>query len=256
MTQKSEQINDLLAALAKAQAEIEGAAKDSANPHYKSRYADLASVWAAARPALTKHGLSVIQAPDSEEPEIVGMTTILAHSSGQWISSRMTMRPVKTDPHGIGAAITYCRRYALAAMVGVAPEDADDDGNAAMGEPRGDGRDVYRVDAGDALAKLIKAIDANDCWAVLEVAKDQRSYMAANSRLDSKQKKAARDLEQRAATARVDYVTIFTDAEREQDDLAARQAWDELSETGKAMVWAQLEGPARNFIRGLKKDAA
>lgn len=127
---QSEQINELAAALAKAQGAIKGAAKDTANPFFKSKYADLASVWDACRTQLTANGLSVIQTMDDSQGGVTVVTT-LAHSSGQWIRGRLTMKPVKDDPQGIGSAITYARRYALAAMVGVAPED--DDGNAASG---------------------------------------------------------------------------------------------------------------------------
>lgn len=130
----SEQIKDIATALAKAQAEIEGAKKDSTNPHFKSSYADLASVWDACRKALTGNGLSVVQGPMSDEGR-VGVTTMLMHSSGQWLESTFFMRPTKDDPQGAGSALTYARRYALAAMVGVAPED--DDGNAASEKPSG-----------------------------------------------------------------------------------------------------------------------
>lgn len=130
----SDQIKDIATALAKAQAEIEGAKKDSTNPHFKSSYADLASVWDACRKALTVNGLSVVQGPVSDEGR-VGVTTMLMHSSGQWLESTFFMRPTKDDPQGAGSALTYARRYALAAMVGVAPED--DDGNAASEKPTG-----------------------------------------------------------------------------------------------------------------------
>jgi hypothetical protein len=124
----SEQINEIAAALSKAQAVIEGAKKDSANPFFKSTYADLASVWDACRKPLTDHGLSVAQTAATDEGG-VGITTILMHASGQWLRDTLVMKPVKDDPQGVGSCITYARRYALAAMVGVAPED--DDGNAA-----------------------------------------------------------------------------------------------------------------------------
>jgi hypothetical protein len=120
---------ELFAALAKAQASIQGAQKGNLNPHFKSKYADLASVWDACREALTSNGLSILQLTESDDPALVSVRTILGHESGQWVSSSLTMRPTKPDPQGIGSALTYARRYALAAMVGVAPED--DDGNAA-----------------------------------------------------------------------------------------------------------------------------
>ncbi len=127
--QTSEQINEIAAALAKAQGEIKGAAKDSTNPHFKSRYADLASVWDACRAALSKNGLSVVQIPDTTSDGVFLYTTI-AHSSGQWFRGVMPVRPVQDTPQGLGSALTYARRYSLASMVGVAPDD-DDDGNAA-----------------------------------------------------------------------------------------------------------------------------
>jgi hypothetical protein len=134
----SEQINELAAALAKAQGQIEGAKKDSINPHFKNRYADLASVWDACREALTTNGLSVVQSPSvmqsAENCEAeYGVTTMLLHSSGQWMRGTLYLKPTKNDPQGAGSALTYARRYALAAMVGIAPED--DDANAASQKP-------------------------------------------------------------------------------------------------------------------------
>jgi hypothetical protein len=127
--QTSEQINELAAALAKAQGQIQGAVKDSTNPAFKSRYADLASVWDACRVALSANGLAVVQGPALADRG-VSVTTRLLHSSGQWAESTLILPMDKATAQGAGSAITYARRYALAAMVGVAPDD-DDDGNAA-----------------------------------------------------------------------------------------------------------------------------
>lgn len=124
----SEQLNELGAALAKSQGQIEGAKKDSSNPFFKSKYADLASVWDACRAQLSGNGLSVTQCPEESENG-VAIETMLLHSSGQWIKSRYTMPVSKIDAQAVGSAITYARRYALAAIVGIAPED--DDGNSA-----------------------------------------------------------------------------------------------------------------------------
>lgn len=124
----SELLNELGGALAKAQGQIQAAKKDSANPFFKSKYADLASVWDACRKPLSDNGLSVSQFP-CEAENGVAIETMLIHSSGQWISSRYTMPVSKNDAQAVGSAITYARRYALAAVVGIAPED--DDGNAA-----------------------------------------------------------------------------------------------------------------------------
>jgi hypothetical protein len=128
---KSESVNELAAALAKAQQEIKGAMKDSVNPFFKSKYADLESVWDACREPLTKNGLSVVQIPIGGK-EGVSVQTILLHSSGQWIAGELLLNPTKTDPQAIGLAISYGRRYSLAAFAGV--YQTDDDGNAASGK--------------------------------------------------------------------------------------------------------------------------
>lgn len=127
---RSESIGAIAGALAKAQGEMEGAAKGNVNPHFKSKYADLASVWDACRGPLSKNGLSVLQ-PVSADGAKVTVTTILAHSSGEWLEESLTMTAQQNTPQGVGSAITYGRRYGLASMVGIAPED--DDGNAASG---------------------------------------------------------------------------------------------------------------------------
>jgi hypothetical protein len=131
---RSASIAKLAAALAKAQGEIEGASKDKTNPHFKSAYADLASVWDACRAALSKNEIAVIQTPSADGSKVT-VETILAHSSGEWISDQLTMTAQDARPQAIGSCITYARRYALSAMVGVAPED--DDGNAASGRTNG-----------------------------------------------------------------------------------------------------------------------
>ena len=127
----SEAIGNLAAGLAAAQAEIKHAVKSSENPFFKSHYADLASVVDACRASLAKNGLAVVQGADSSPGDVstVCVSTRLVHKSGEWIESTLNVKPVKSDPQGIGSAITYARRYMLAAMVGVATED--DDGNGA-----------------------------------------------------------------------------------------------------------------------------
>lgn len=126
----SADIGALALALAKAQAEVKGALKDADNPFFKSKYADLDSAWKACREALSKNELAVIQTPFTSHNN-VGVVTILAHSSGQWIQGRIDVPPAKYDAQSAGSTITYLRRYALMAMVGIAPED--DDGNQASG---------------------------------------------------------------------------------------------------------------------------
>jgi len=130
MDMQSENISELAMALSKAQGEMQAAIKDSINPFFKSKYADLGSVWDAARPVLCKHGLCVMQTTDVVGDKNI-LVTILAHSSGQWVKSSILINPTKNDSQGVGAAMTYLRRYSLAAMVGVVTED--DDGETAVG---------------------------------------------------------------------------------------------------------------------------
>jgi hypothetical protein len=129
MFETSPTIASLAKALSAAQGEVEGAVKGKANPAFRSKYADLAAVWDACREALTKHGLAVIQSPGPCADGRMEMTTMLAHASGEWMRGTLTIPLGKADAHGYGSAVTYSRRFALAAFVGVAPED--DDGNAA-----------------------------------------------------------------------------------------------------------------------------
>ncbi len=127
---KSDTIGELAKALVNVQKVLEGAKKDSKNPFFKSSYADLSSVWEACRKPLAENGLAVIQTMDLQEGADLIIETMLVHTSGEWISGQLWMKPVKDDPQGIGSAITYARRYALAAIVGVCPED--DDAEQAM----------------------------------------------------------------------------------------------------------------------------
>ena len=107
-------IGNLAEALAKAQAEMDGAAKDSTNPHFRSKYADLSSIRDACRP-LAKHGLAFLQ-PTRAEGAHVTVTTLLVHVSGEWISEDLTLTAGQNTPQAVGSAITYGRRYGLAAI--------------------------------------------------------------------------------------------------------------------------------------------
>jgi hypothetical protein len=127
----SDAINEIATALAKAQGAIKNAKKDSANPFFKSTYADLASVAEACRPQLAANGIAVVQAPSTGDDGRVSVETMLVHSSGQWMSETVSVKPKDDGAQALGSVITYLRRYSLAAFAGVAPED--DDGNAAVG---------------------------------------------------------------------------------------------------------------------------
>jgi len=128
----SEKIGELAAALSKTQGAMKHAAKDNVNPHFKSRYADLAGVIDACREPLAANGLSVSQLPQFVDRGVL-LTTLLMHSSGEWLSCELLVPVSKHDAQGVGSALTYARRYALSAMVGVAQDD--DDGNAATAKP-------------------------------------------------------------------------------------------------------------------------
>tara|TARA_Y100001963_G_scaffold36471_1_gene50888 strand:+ start:129 stop:644 length:516 start_codon:yes stop_codon:yes gene_type:complete len=121
---KSPEIDKLAAALAKAQSELEGAKKESTNPYFKSNYADLHAVIKSAFPSLSKYGLSVSQGNEII-PNAICVTTTLMHESGQWLRSKVKLPLPKVDAQGVGAAITYGRRYGLSAIVGIAQYDDD-----------------------------------------------------------------------------------------------------------------------------------
>ena len=127
---QSSTIGKLAFALAKAQGEMQAAKKDSANPFFKSKYADLHEVWSTIRKPLAANELAVIQATRIDGNE-VRLETTLAHSSGECVASAYPVAPQKRDPQGYGSALTYARRYALSALVGVVSE-IDDDGESAM----------------------------------------------------------------------------------------------------------------------------
>ena len=156
----SPSIDKLAAALAKAQAEIVGATKSEENPFFRSKYADLASVMDAVRLPLSSNGLSYTQLLGNNGQEVT-VTTMLMHSSGQWVRSTVGVAPVKKDAQGLGSVCTYLRRYALSAIGGVS--SIDDDGNAASalkGEMHGANIDIQKLDA--IVAEAIVIVDECD----------------------------------------------------------------------------------------------
>jgi hypothetical protein len=202
---QSESIGALAAALSKAQADITGALKDSANPFFKSKYADLASCWDACRKQLAANNLCVIQTTDidsiSRRPTLV---TILAHSSGEWVKSITPILTKDDSPQAQGSGITYARRYALAAIVGLA--QIDDDAEAAQGrkgftnDPRGDmGKDIDPAER-DLFVKKFRAafdLDAEEkdiALAVLgvheQINADHELYIAVADAMTAKERSA------------------------------------------------------------------
>ena len=132
--QQSPEIDKLAAALAVVQAGLKPAVKDAVNPHYKSRYADLSAVWDACREALGANGLSIVQVGDVTDQYQAVLHTRLLHVSGQWIGGVYPLAPAAAGPQAMGSALTYARRYCLAALLGIVAEE-DDDGNAASAPP-------------------------------------------------------------------------------------------------------------------------
>jgi hypothetical protein len=135
----SSSIDKLAIALTNAQSEMEPAAKTAENSYLGNTYADLTTVWNACRGALTRNELCVMQ-PLSADPQggMVSVTTMLCHSSGQWMSCTMYAKPKDMSPQSIGSAATYLKRYGLAGMVGVVTVDEDDDGvRSTQGEHAG-----------------------------------------------------------------------------------------------------------------------
>jgi len=195
-------IGALAAALAKAQADITGAVKDSANPFFKSKYADLESVWSACRKQLTSNGLSVIQTTQPTKHGLMLVTT-LAHSSGEWIRGYMPILSKDNSAQAQGSGISYARRYALAALVGV--YQTDDDAEAAHGrgftvDPRGDlGKGVDEKKKAEFLEDFRKAFDldaeekeiAQAVRAVHErITHDHDLYIAVSDSMTAKERSA------------------------------------------------------------------
>lgn len=127
---QSAQLDSLAAALVAAQGAVKVASKDAMNPHLKSKYADLGSVWDACREALSVNGLAVSQHP-GVEGAYVTLDTVLIHASGQFITSRCAAPLAQQTAQGVGSCVSYLRRYALASIVGVVSDVLEDDGVAA-----------------------------------------------------------------------------------------------------------------------------
>lgn len=177
MQYQSESITDLAKALSKAQSEITGAVKGSDNPFFKSAYANLESVWEAVRGPITRNELSITQiigVMDNGAPTLI---TQLMHGSGQWIRGYHVLIPTKYDPQSMGSAITYARRYGLAAILSV--PQIDDDGNAASEQAWDAGGAMavppvtteagsYKIKAGKRKGTAIKDIDTHELAAIVD----------------------------------------------------------------------------------------
>lgn len=150
---KSDSIKELAGALAQAQAELGNASKNAQNPHLKSKYADLAEVLNTVRPVLASHGIAFTQMP-SYEAGIVSVETMLMHSSGEWLSSTISAPVTKQDAQGVGSATSYCRRYALAAICGIAQEDDDASGSIGASTKQAEPQVIEAINACTTLESL------------------------------------------------------------------------------------------------------
>lgn len=129
LIETSHNISELAKVLPQAQASMGDVFKNANNPAFRSKYADLAAVVEAVMPALNQHGIALLQPASGLVGDVVKVTTMLLHESGQWVRCTTSVAVTKKDAHGVGSAITYGRRFGLQSMSGVAP--TDDDGNAA-----------------------------------------------------------------------------------------------------------------------------
>lgn len=121
----SETLKEISVALVKAIGEIPNPPKNAVNPHFKNRYADLASIIETVKPILLKNGLTVIQGSEADG-NIVTVRTRIIHVSGEWIENSLTMAAAGSDPQKIGSAITYARRYSISSFLNIAADDDDD----------------------------------------------------------------------------------------------------------------------------------
>jgi len=154
---QSESVKNIVPALIKVQSEITNVAKNADNPFFKSKYADLPTIIEHSRHLLCENGLVIVQTNEPHDSGIVVVTTIY-HSSGEWIQGKLRLTPTKNDPQQCGSAITYGRRYGLAAILNIAQED--DDGNLASKKQISP--EPIRQEAVDAAHKAFKeVIDAD-----------------------------------------------------------------------------------------------
>lgn len=196
----SESINEISLALALAQGEIQNPTASVDNTFFKSKYADLAEVLNVVRPAFSRHKLSVVQFPFTSESGDIGVTTMISHASGQFMEGSITipLQVAKNVAQDAGEAITYLRRYSLAAAAGIAQEDAD--GN--LGEKNAGGKVVnLKVISSEKVANLAALIEKTEtdpgaflqfCGATslhkMPEAKYQKAFDALSAKLEGMSK--------------------------------------------------------------------
>ena len=178
---QSATIGELAKALAQAQGRFTGAKKDTANPFFKTKYADLESVWSACRAQLAEAGLSVTQTTHLRDGAFV-LDTILMHASGEWIKGTYPIVPTKQDPQSVGSAHQYARRYSLQAIVGVASPDDDEEGAMERPSAANPGKPPVRtaIDYSAENAVWVGRMDeAKDMAALMAIGEDLKNAPAA-----------------------------------------------------------------------------
>lgn len=155
MIEQSPSITNLAKALVEAQKKMPIAKKESDNPHFKSKYADLANVVEASREVLTANGLSILQLPISTEDGRVGVTTMLMHTSGEWIKGTVAIpQATASNPQHTGSIIQYFRRYARMGAIGMAASEEDDDGETGRKASESKNDSTPAKPAGDTTSML------------------------------------------------------------------------------------------------------
>ena len=215
---QSESITDLATALCLAQAEMGGAIKDSNNPFFKSSYADLTSVIKVIKEPFAKWGLSFVQLPvTSAGGNGIGVSTMLMHKSGQWLQGEYLLPMDKVTPQGAGSAITYARRYALQALVGI--PSVDDDSELAM----------FSFDRNE------------DKTVVIDMTLEGLSETVSAPPAKRVSKKLMQDL-----------MALVIESEATGEHTIMNEALAELDENEKQKLWSQCTGKQQEFIRSKK----
>lgn len=263
----SDVINELAEALAIAQGEIQNPVKDSDNPFFKSKYADLATVLDAVRPVFSKHGLSVVQMPFDKDGEI-GIATRLMHKSGQWLEDQVSipLQVKKNAAQEAGTVITYLRRYALAALAGVYQEDNDGNMGASKTDNKPDNAALFNADTLDKFAnKMIQALNEDeghitigrsniidkDLWeATMRGTRNSKGYYSSNEKLRFGENgtKYVEHIQQ--------YATEAEQAATEGQELAVAELIAELDNTtDKNLFWSMIPDATKIFIKDIKEAA-
>lgn len=201
--QRSESIENLAKALASFQSKVPTIKKDADNPFFKSKYASLENIISTIRKKLSGCDLSIAQFPNGKN----GLTTILMHKSGEYLQSTVEFTAKDTSPQAVGSAITYMRRYALSAVLGLAT-DEDDDGNAASATQKKPSTKPERTVFESAVTAIVNATTPDKALSIAERA-------AESSKLNAEQKQKIQQL----ATSKVDSFDNHDDTPREETPL-------------------------------------